>query len=156
MSSMCSVPIDRRIVDGVMCCASSSSGDSCEWVVVYGCITRLFTSATFARSEKIFRASINFQASSCPPFISNVKMLPPPLGKYFLYSSWSGWLARAGWFTCATFGCLLRKSTTFRAFSTCLSTRRLNVSTPCNSMKALNGDIVARCLPSSRTCLHQR
>lgn len=34
MSSMCSVSIDRRMVDGLMCWASSSSGDNCEWVVV--------------------------------------------------------------------------------------------------------------------------
>ena len=34
MSSMCSVPMLRRTVEGVMCCSASSSGESCEWVVV--------------------------------------------------------------------------------------------------------------------------
>ena len=85
MSSICSTPTLRRTVDGVMCCCLSSSGDICEWVVVAGCITRLLTSATLARSENIFKWSINFHAASCPPLISNVKIEPPPLGKYFWY-----------------------------------------------------------------------
>ena len=33
-SSMCSIPMLRRTVEGVMCCAASSSGDIWEWVVV--------------------------------------------------------------------------------------------------------------------------
>ncbi len=44
-----------------------------EWVVVAGWITRLFTSATLARREKIFSLSINRCASSCPPLISKSK-----------------------------------------------------------------------------------
>ncbi len=39
---------------------------------------------------------MNFQAASLPPSISNVKMEAPPLGKYFWYSSWSGWSGRLG------------------------------------------------------------
>ena len=30
MSSICSTPMLRRIVDGVMCCCANSSGDICE------------------------------------------------------------------------------------------------------------------------------
>ena len=49
-----------------------------------GWITRDFTSATLASSENIFKPSIKRNASSLPPLISNVKIEPPPLGKYFL------------------------------------------------------------------------
>ena len=56
-------------------------GVSCECVVVYGWITRLFTSATLAKSENIRSESMKRQAASCPPHISKVKMLPPPWGK---------------------------------------------------------------------------
>ena len=43
-----------------------------------------------AKSENISRLSMNFHASSLPPLISNVKIDPPPFGKYFSYSAWSG------------------------------------------------------------------
>ena len=79
----------------ISCCASSS-GESWLCVVVAGCITRLFTSATLARSEKIFKLSINLCASFCPPWISKVKMDAPPFGKYFSYRVWSGWQAKTG------------------------------------------------------------
>ena len=36
ISSICSVPIESRIVFGFIFCSSSSSGLSCEWVVVAG------------------------------------------------------------------------------------------------------------------------
>jgi len=88
-SSTCSVPMLRRMVDGLMCCSLSSSGESCEWVVVAGWIMRLFTSATFASSEKISRLSINVHASFSPPFISNVNIEPPPLGNRLVYRAWS-------------------------------------------------------------------
>ena len=87
-SSICSVPIERRIVFGLIPCSASSASVSCECVVDAGCITRDLTSATFARRENISRLSMNFFASSSVPFTSKVKMLPPPLGKYFLYTSW--------------------------------------------------------------------
>ena len=83
MSSMCSVPMERRMVFWWMPAASSSSSVSCEWVVVAGWITRDFTSATFASSENIFKPSMKRNASSFPPLISNVNIEPPPLGKYF-------------------------------------------------------------------------
>ena len=118
MSSICSVPIESRMVEGVMCCSASSSGLICECVVVYGCMTRLLTSATLASNEKICRESMNFHASSCPPLISKVKMLAPPLGKYLVYREWVGCEGSAGWLTLATFGWLARKSTTLSAFST--------------------------------------
>ena len=53
MSSICSVPIERRMVLGLMPWSSSSSAESWLWVVVAGWITRDFTSATFASREKI-------------------------------------------------------------------------------------------------------
>ena len=85
MSSICSVPIESRMVEGVMCCSASSSGLICECVVVYGCMTRLLTSATLASSEKICRESMNFHASSCPPLISKVKIPSHLMSKSELY-----------------------------------------------------------------------
>ena len=82
ISSICSVPIDRRIVFGLIPWASLSSSVSCAWVVVAGCITSDLTSATFARSENISSLSINSWASFTPPLMSNVKILAPPFGKY--------------------------------------------------------------------------
>ena len=87
MSLICSTPMDRRTVVGVICCEANSSALSCEWVVLAGCITRLFTSATLASREKIFSESINFHASFSVPLISNVKMEAAPLGKYFWYNA---------------------------------------------------------------------
>ena len=107
-SSIFSVPMLRRIVEGYRCCSSSSSGLSWEWVVVAGCITNDFTSATLARSENILRWSMKAHASFSPPLMSKVKMLPAPLGYSFLYSSWSGCVGNDGWFTLTTFGCLAR------------------------------------------------
>ena len=82
-SSICSVPIESLMVFGFMPCSRSSDSVSCECVVEAGWITSDFTSATFASSENISRLSIKRNAASLPPFISNVKMLAPPFGKYF-------------------------------------------------------------------------
>ncbi len=59
-SSSFSIPIERRIVFGLMPWSRSSSSVYWLCVVVAGWITRDFTSATFASSEKIARLSINF------------------------------------------------------------------------------------------------
>ena len=83
MSSMCSVPMERRMVDGVMPEARSSCSFIWLCVVDAGWMTRDFTSATLARRLKTLRWSMNFFAASAPPLISNVKMEMPPLGKYF-------------------------------------------------------------------------
>ena len=83
MSSMCSVPMDRRMVLGRMPWSASCCSVSWLWVVVAGWMTRLLTSATLASREKIFRLSMNLWASAWPPLISKVKMEPPPFGKYF-------------------------------------------------------------------------
>ena len=147
ISSMCSVPMDRRMVLGLIPWSSSSSGLSWEWVVVAGWMTRDFTSATFASREKISRRSINRWASAWPPLISKVKMDAPPWGKYFSYRAWSGWLGREGWFTFSTWGWLDRYSTTFLVFSAWRSKRRERVSTPWSSRKALKGEMAA---PMSR------
>ena len=108
-----------------------------------GCITNDLTSATFASNENIFNLSINSWASLAPPFISNVNIEPAPFGKYFLYNSWSLASSNDGWFTFSTCGWLFKNSTTFKAFSTCLSTLKDKVSNPCNKINALNGLIVA-------------
>ena len=84
ISSMFSVPMERRIVFCLMPWSANSSSFNWEWVVDAGWITRDFTSATFASKEKSSRLSINFFAASAPPLISKVKMEPPPFGKYFL------------------------------------------------------------------------
>ena len=96
------LPMESRMVLGLMPWSSNSSGLSWEWVVVAGWMTRDFTSATFAKREKISRLSMNLWASAWPPLISKVKMDAPPLGKYFSYRAWSGWSGREGWLTCST------------------------------------------------------
>jgi len=82
MSSICSVPMESRIVFGLIPQASSSSLESWEWVVEAGWITSDFTSATFASKEKSSNDSVNFFAVLASPFISNVKMDAAPFGKY--------------------------------------------------------------------------
>ena len=59
-SSTFSIPMERRIVFGLIPWSRSSSSVHWLCVVVAGWITRDFTSATFASSEKIARLSINF------------------------------------------------------------------------------------------------
>ena len=59
-SSTFSIPMERRIVFGLMPWSRSSSSVHWLCVVVAGWITRDFTSATFASNEKIARLSINF------------------------------------------------------------------------------------------------
>ena len=80
MSSMCSVPMESRIVLGLMPAASSSSSVSWECVVEAGWITRLFTSATLASRLKSCRLSVNFLARSASPLSSKVKIGAAPLG----------------------------------------------------------------------------
>ena len=143
ISSICSVPIESLIVPLLIPTLASSSSESCECVVDAGWITKLLTSATLARRENISKLSINFHAASWPPLISNVKIEPPPLGKYFLYNSWSGWSSSEGWLTFSTSGWFFKNSTTFFVFSMCLSSLRESVSVPWRSKNALNGDIVA-------------
>jgi hypothetical protein len=60
----------------------NSSSVIWEWVVLAGCITKDFTSATLASKENISKRSINSVASLAPPLISKVKIEPPPFGKY--------------------------------------------------------------------------
>jgi len=60
-------------------------------VVVAGWITSDLTSATFARSENSSRLSMKSLAVCASPLISNVKIDPPPFGKYFAYSAF--WLS---------------------------------------------------------------
>ena len=95
-SSTFSIPIESRIVFGLMPCSSSSSSVLWLCVVVAGWITSDFTSATFASREKMARLSINVWAVFASPLISKVKIEPPPLGRYFLYNAWLGSLSRDG------------------------------------------------------------
>ena len=80
MSSICSVPMERRMVLGRMPPARSSSSVSWECVVDAGWMTRLFTSATLASRLNSSRLSVNRLAVSASPLISNVKMGAAPLG----------------------------------------------------------------------------
>ena len=144
ISSMFSVPIESLIVFCLIPWSISSASFSSEWVVDAGWIASDLTSATFARSENISRLSMNFLAVSASPLISNVKIEPPPLGKYFLYSlCCSGSVETEGWFTFSTSGWLFRYSTTLSAFDTCLSTRSDSVSSPWRNIHECIGEIVA-------------
>ncbi len=75
---MCSVPMERRMVVGVMPAANSSGSSIWEWVVEAGWITSDFTSATLASRENSFSDSVNRRASASLPFSSKVKMEPAP------------------------------------------------------------------------------
>ena len=149
ISSIFSVPIDRRIVLGLIPDPNNSSSVIWECVVDAGWMTKDFTSATFASSENNSKWSIKSFAFCASPLISNVKIDPPPLGKYFLYNSCcSGSSDTDGWFTFSTAGWFFRYSTTFNAFCTWRSTLKDNVSNPCKKMNAWTGDNVA---PVSRS-----
>ena len=76
-------PDGEADLPGLMPCSSNSRALNWEWVVVAGWITRDFTSATLASNENICKLSINVCASFTPPRTSNVKIEPPPFGKYF-------------------------------------------------------------------------
>ena len=54
-----------------------------------GWMTSDFTSATFANKENNSRLSMKSFAFLSSPLISNVKIDPPPFGKYFLYNSYA-------------------------------------------------------------------
>ena len=71
----------RRMVPSKMPCSEASSSLNSECVVLLGCTTSDFTSATLAKSEKIFKWSMKSQAFCWLPSISKVKILPAPLGK---------------------------------------------------------------------------
>ena len=137
------------MVFGLIPWSRSSASLHSECVVLAGWIASDLTSATLARSENNSRLSMNSCASFAPPLISNVKIDPPPFGKYFLYNACCcGSLEMEGWFTFSTSGWLSKYFTTFNAVSTWRSTRRDNVSSPCKKMNACTGEMVA---PVSRS-----
>ena len=86
-SFISSIPTDILIISGLTPAAACSSSLSWACVVLAGCITNDFASATFARWENIWRLSINFFPASSPPFIPNVNIEPAPFGKYFCPNS---------------------------------------------------------------------
>ena len=61
---------------GVTPTASCSSSVNCEWVVLEGCITKLFASPMFARCDKSFTLLMNSIALSRPPLIPNPNIAP--------------------------------------------------------------------------------
>ena len=91
---------------------------------------------------------MNFCASSEPPLISIVNIAAPPFGKYLSYNSLYPLSSNDGWFTFSILGWFFKKSTTFNAFSTCLSTLNDKVSNPCKNKNECKGAIVA---PVSRS-----
>ena len=131
ISSIFSVPMERRIVFGLI-------PDREVLLLCTGCvlslpgwITRDFTSATLASRENSSRLSMKSFAFCASPLISKVKMEPPPFGKYFAYSACcSGSSDTDGWWTFSTCGWLFKYWTTFSAFSTWRSTRSDSVSSP--------------------------
>ena len=69
MSSMCSMPMERRMSSGVMPPARCCSSLSWEWVVVAGWMARDLASPTLARCLKSLRESMNFAPASAPPLM---------------------------------------------------------------------------------------
>ena len=86
-SSTSSIPTDTLIISGDTPANFCSSSFNCAWVVLAGCITKDFASATLAKWEKIFKDSMNILPASTPPLIPNVNIDPAPLGQYFLANS---------------------------------------------------------------------
>mgnify|MGYP006883372695 CR=1 FL=1 len=124
--------------------ANNSSSFNWACVVDAGCITNDLTSATLASNENNSRLSMKSFAFWASPLISKVNIEPAPFGKYFLYNSCClGSSVIDGWWTFSTCGWLFKYSTTFNAFSTCLSTLNDKVSNPCKKKKAWNGESVA-------------
>ena len=79
-------------------------------------MTKDFTSATLANKENNSRLSIKSLAFCASPLISNEKIEPPPLGKYYLYNSCClGSVETLGWDTLSTWVWLFKYSTTFKA-----------------------------------------
>ena len=146
ISFIFSRPIERRIVFGFMPEADNSSVVICEWVVLAGWITRDFASATLASKENNWSLSIKSWASFAVPLISNVKIEPPSLGKYFWYKLWSKREVIEGWLTFSTLSWFCKNSMTLSVFCTWRSTRKDKVSNPCKSKKALNGEIHLKAL----------
>ena len=76
MSSMCSMPTDRRTVSCVTPAAASSSALSCECVVEALWIASDFASPMFARWLNSFSDSMKRLPASAPPLIPNVTSAP--------------------------------------------------------------------------------
>ena len=76
MSSMCSMPTDRRTVSCVTPAAASSSSLSCECVVDALWIASDFASPMFARWLNSFRFSMNARPAAAPPLTPNVTSAP--------------------------------------------------------------------------------
>ncbi len=87
MSSLDSVPTDKRTKSFVAPDASCSSSVNCWCVVLAGCMISDLESPTFANKENKFSASTNSGIASESPLTPNVKIAPWPLGKYLVASS---------------------------------------------------------------------
>src|SRR5581483_7165754 len=86
MSSMSSMPIDKRIMSGDTPALICSSSESWRWVVDAGWMTSVFASPTLARCEKNCNDSMNLMPASTPPLMPKVRIDPQPLGRYFCAS----------------------------------------------------------------------
>ena len=108
------------------------------WVVVAGWVTRLLASPRLLEMSMTSIAFIARKASSRPPSISKVTMVPPPFIWRIASSCW-GWLERPGCQTCRTRSWPSSQRPISRAFAISLSTRRFSVSRLLTRTHALNG-----------------
>jgi len=81
MSSMFSMPTERRTRSSLTPASASSPSSSWEWVVVAGWIARDLASPMFARCEKSSSESMNFRPASRPPSTPNATSAPAPPGR---------------------------------------------------------------------------
>ena len=79
MSSICSMPMERRISELSMPAAASCCGESCEWVVEAGWMARDLASPTLARWENSSSPSMNRLPAAIQPRMPKVTMPPQPL-----------------------------------------------------------------------------
>ncbi len=141
MSAIDSMPTARRTSPGVTPAESRSSSPPWLWVVDAGWIASERTSPMLATWLCSDSPSTKRWPASSPPTISKASTAPAPWGAYLSARALLGLLSSDAQRTDSTWGCDSRNDATMRAFSTCRSTRRLSVSTPCAMRKALNGEI---------------
>src|ERR1700727_1620489 len=96
MSSIDSMPTERRTRSGDTPVVVCSASVNCECVVDAGWMARLRTSPTLARWLNSSSPSMKRRPASAPPAIPKDRIDPPPLGRYFSCRACQGLDARPG------------------------------------------------------------
>ncbi|KAL7359630.1 hypothetical protein ACKS0A_10230 [Histoplasma ohiense] len=148
ISSICSVPTEKRMASSVTPDAMRSSSLSCSCVVDHGWMARDLQSPTLARFEMILNPSTTWLPASAPPLTPNDSTPPNPRFRYFFAVSWLGWLSNPGYDTHETFSFFSSHLAIAIALLACRSQRSDKVSRPSSNCCAANG---FSALPRSRS-----